>query len=131
MGILEKLCNFHGSIKSNDYRLAVEAYNTAAWEELMTDVSDEIDSNSSKATATEDHVERLIKHLAEVGISNTATLIAIGSQPYRILEANKDLIHGNIERVLHYSVQNRDNGKGGYWDTDKVNQLLQQISKED
>ncbi|MCP9306104.1 MULTISPECIES: hypothetical protein [Lactobacillaceae] len=93
----------------------------------MTDISDEVDSNSSKVTVTKDHVKRLIKHLAEVGIPNTETMIAIGGQAYRILEANKDLIHESIEHIPHYSAQNRDNGKGGHWDTEKVHQLLQQI----
>lgn len=82
----------------------------------MTDISDEVDSNSSKVTVTKDHVKRLIKHLAKVGIPNTETMIAIGGQAYRILEANKDLIHESIEHIPHYSAQNRDNGKGGHWD---------------
>lgn len=66
----------------------------------MPDISDEVDSNSSKVTVTKDHVQRLIKHLAEVGIPNTETMIAIGGQAYRILEANKDLIHGALNIFL-------------------------------
>lgn len=37
--------------------------------------------------------------MAEVGIPNTETMIAIGGQAYRILEANKDLIHESIEHI--------------------------------
>lgn len=128
-GTTGELGNFHGAIKSRDFRLAAAAYNTAVWGAFMTDLSDEVNSHSSDVTVTKYHVKKLIEHLRELDIPNTVTLIAIGKQAYNALKANKELIHGNIEHIPHYSGCNRPNGKPGHWDTEKVHQLLQQISK--
>lgn len=120
-----KLTNFHGLIKSGDYRLAAAAYNTAAWGAFMTDISNEVNSDSSKVTVTTEHVENLIKHLEDIGIPRTAVLIALGRKVYTTLETNKELTHRKIEYIPHYSMQN------GHWNADKVHQLLQKITKTD
>uniref|UniRef100_UPI00351EAF8E hypothetical protein n=1 Tax=Lacticaseibacillus paracasei TaxID=1597 RepID=UPI00351EAF8E len=124
-GNAEELANFHGSIQSADYRLAAAAYGTATWGAFMTDISDEVNSNSREVKLRTENVETLMKHLKDVGIPNTVTLIAIGKDVYTILEANKGLITGKIVRIPHYSRINI--GKYPHWDAYKVHELLQKM----
>lgn len=113
--------NFHGQIRSADYRLAAAAYGTGAWGAFMTDLSGEIQSDSKQIKVTEANVQDLINHLDELGIPETAVLIAMGTKTFKGLEGKLPASHP-LEQMYHYS-----NANSGHWDAETEHNKIQKI----
>lgn len=100
--------NFHGIARSGITRLAAVAYGTEAWGAFMTDLVTTEDSHASNIHIKKPDVDAFLTHLEELGIPESATLIALGGQTFRALQrflpANR-----HLETMMHYS------GANGYW----------------
>lgn len=71
--------NFHGDPASKDANLAAVLYGTAVWGTFMTDLSQTVESDSAKVKITAADVAALYAHLHDLGIPQTATIIAMHS----------------------------------------------------
>ncbi|WP_461226356.1 hypothetical protein [Lacticaseibacillus suihuaensis] len=71
--------NFHGAAKSNDANLAAVVSGTPVWGAFMTDLSQTVESDSSKVRVTPADVAALYQHLDALGIPQDAVVIALHS----------------------------------------------------
>lgn len=110
--------NFHGAKKSADYRFAAAIYGTEIWGSFMTDVSSTTESKSSKVKIRKADVINMEKHLDELGVPDTAVLIALGGKVNKALTkyANRP-----VKTMYHYSRAN------SYWKADKVHEQVMNI----
>ena len=112
--------NFHGDRKSCDYRLAAITYGTAAWGGFITDLEGSLESDSSKVKVGQANVTALLNHLKDLGIPQSATLIALGSKVYKALEGNLPAGY-HLSQLMHYS------GMNGHWRFEKERKKVRQI----
>lgn len=118
--IPELFGNFHGKANSGDYRLATITYGTAAWGAFMTDLVPIRESKSSAVTIEEASAQNLLSHLAELGIPESATLIALGKAVYKALDGHIPATR-HLEQLMHYSLVN------GHWNAATESTKLQAI----
>lgn len=112
--------NFHGAKKSMDYRLAAALYNTDMWGAFMTDLTPVIESDSRKVNPSQEDVANLEKHLDELNIPATATIVAVGNASNKALA---EYAKRNVVTIPHYS------GANGHWNAEKVHAKILEITK--
>lgn len=113
--------NFHGTPKST-YRLAAAAYGTPAWGGFMTDLIELQESDSSKVAVDESAAKALIQHLDELGIPESATLIALGQKVFAAL-------NGHLPASRHLAQMGHYAGTNGHWKIANEHQRLLEIIK--
>ncbi|MFC6294703.1 hypothetical protein ACFQH1_05765 [Lactiplantibacillus daoliensis] len=113
--------NFHGQKKSADSRLAAAVYGTAVWGTFMTDLSNTIDSDSTRIKFIEANVAQLEAHLDELGIPRDATLIAMGKKTATALD---QFATRPVAQIPHYSRAN------AHWNATDAHALLLSIGQK-
>ncbi len=121
----EPFLNFHGSKNSADYRLAAAVYGTKLWGSLMTDLSQQIQSDSTKVRIDANDVQALEHHLDALGVAQDAVLVALGQTTFNNL--NK-FAQRKVLYIPHYS--NSNNGSGdNRWDAKRVHSRILTMTK--
>ncbi|MCH4124150.1 MAG: hypothetical protein LKH74_11655 [Levilactobacillus sp.] len=108
--------SFHGPKRSMDYRLAAALYDTEMWGAFMTDLDATINSDSTAVQPGKAQVEALEQHLADLGIPQTAKLIALGNVVFDTLSKSATR---RVFKLSHYS------GANGHWQADAERQAVQ------
>lgn len=130
-----KLLNFHGPIKSGDYRLASVLYGTKFWGSFMIDLCKKSEK-SDLVHLTNLDVKNFFDRIKEIGINEKATIFVLGLDVYKAFakyaghkDSNKkheqflidynDKYKYTIKYVYHYSHRN------GHWNWKDVhNQII-------
>ncbi|MEJ1299913.1 hypothetical protein QY880_06190 [Latilactobacillus sakei] len=79
-----------------------------------------LESDSSKVKVGQANVTALLDHLKDLGIPQSATLIALGSKVYKALEGNLPAGYP-LSQLMHYS------GMNGHWRFEKERKKVRQI----
>ena len=121
----KQFLNFHGQKRSMDYRLAAATYGTDLWGAFMTDLSHTIESDSGKVKLTESDVADLERHLDELGVPASATLVALGKPSFELLSK---FAKRPVKGIPHYSGANSGAGENR-WNAEGVHQQILEITR--
>lgn len=86
----------------------------------MTDLTPVIESDSRKVNPSQKDVANLEKHLDELNIPATATIVAVGNASNKALA---EYAKRNVVTIPHYS------GANGHWNAEKVHAKILEITK--
>lgn len=133
------LLNFHGKKRSADARFAAALVNTNFWGAFMTDLSQQVGSDSSKVKINNSDIFNLFDRLEKVGVGTKAPILAVGKKTYEAFEkfegvsieiksSSCKIFDHNIYSIPHYSYQNNGDGPNR-WNTTRVHDRILNIQR--
>lgn len=118
-GRINNLDDFHGQLRSLDYRIAAAIYDTNVWGGFMTDLVDGPIDNPTNEIKPEFFTD-LENRLNLLGIPTNAKIILMGKKPYDVFQ-KAGLIEKSehpVDWIYHYS------GKNSHWDAEQMHEKL-------